>query len=81
MTEQPQPSGQQPPSPSPGTGATAARGVALAITHVTKIGGLAVVLNESLIRTDLRPSVLAISAFMMAGAHGLEGLVGRLLGK
>jgi len=66
-------------SSSPGNGAP--RGIALALTNLTKLAGLVVVLNEALLRTEMRPLVLAVSAFMMAGAQGVETLVDRLLGR
>lgn len=59
-----------------GSGAQApARGATLAVTNLIKLGGLVVALHEALVRTELRPSVLAVSALMMAGAQVSEGLL------
>lgn len=60
---------------------SASRGTALVITNLIKIGGLAVAVNEALIRTNLRPGALGVAAFMMAGATGIESLLDKLLGK
>lgn len=76
---QSKPSRESPPNGSPLNGV---RGSALVITNLIKLGGLAVALNEALVRTaDLRPGVLAIAAFMMAGGQGLETLLDKVLGK
>lgn len=49
-----------------------ARGLALVVTNLTKIGGLVVALNELILRPDFRPGAAAIAAFMMAGAQVSE---------
>lgn len=54
---------------------SAARGVTLILTNLTKLGGLAVAINEAIFRTDVRPGVLAVSAFMMAGAQISEAVL------
>lgn len=58
-----------------------AQAFGILITNLIKAGGLAVAVNESLLRTELRPSVLAIAAFMMAGATGAETLIDKLFGR
>lgn len=68
-------------APPPGHARQAVRGIGLAITNVTKLGGLIVALNESLIRTEVRPVTLAVAAFMMAGAQGLETFLDKLFGR
>lgn len=55
-----------------------ARGFGLLVTNLIKLGGLALAVNESLLRTELRPVSLAAAAFMMAGAQGVETLMDRL---
>lgn len=51
------------------------------ISNLTKLGGLTIALNEALIRGDLRPQAIALAAFMMAGAQGLESLVNAVIGR
>lgn len=53
----------------------------LVITNLIKLGGLVIVIVEVLARQEVRPSVLATSAFMLAGAQGLENLFKGLFGK
>ena len=62
-------------SPSSGPSRAATRGAALVVTNMTKIAGLVIVVNEALLRTDARPTVLALAAFMMAGAQFSEQMV------
>jgi hypothetical protein len=69
-----------PPSQSETDRATV-RGFGLAITNLTKIAGVVVTVNETLIRTELRPIALAVAALMIAGAQGLETVLDKLLGK
>jgi hypothetical protein len=61
------------------------RSLTLLVTNATKISGLAVALNEMLLRSTLRPAAVAASAFMMAGAQLSESAVlaalDRLLGR
>jgi hypothetical protein len=57
----------------------AARGVGLLLTNLTKLAGLVVAVNEALLRTEIRPVSLAVAAFMMSGAQGLETLLGKLI--
>lgn len=52
-----------------------ARGLALATTNLTKLAGLAIAVNEALLRSELRPTALAVAAFMMAGAQVSEGVL------
>jgi hypothetical protein len=63
---------------------TAARGVALLLTNLTKLAGLAVGLNEAIIRADGRAGVLAFAAFMIAGGQlsetALLAVIDRLFG-
>ena len=47
----------------------------LALTNLTKLGGLVIAINEALIRSDVRPTALAVAAFMMAGAQLSENVV------
>jgi hypothetical protein len=57
----------------------AARGVGLLLTNLTKLAGLVVAVNEALLRTEIRPVSLAVAAFMMSGAQGLETLLDKLI--
>lgn len=50
------------------------------VTNLIKLGGLAIAINEVLLRSELRPVALGVAAFMMAGAQGIETLFDRLLG-
>jgi hypothetical protein len=49
------------------------------VANVTKLGGVAMALNESLLRHELRPIVLAVAAVMIAGIQALESLIDRIL--
>lgn len=60
--------------------ARVARGATLAITNLIKLGGLAVAVNESLIRTELRPVAMLVAAVMMAGAQGVETFLEKMFG-
>lgn len=52
------------------------------VTNLTKLAGLVIAGNEALIRTQpTRPIVLAIAAFMMAGAQGLETFLDKFFGR
>jgi hypothetical protein len=44
----------------------------LLITNVTKLAGLAIAINEALVRSELRPAALAVAGLMMIGAQGSE---------
>lgn len=74
---------QEPPPPPPSNGKPAptsngagqVRGATLALTNLTKLAGLVVAFNEAVLRTELRPSVIALAAFMMAGAQVSETLL------
>jgi hypothetical protein len=69
---------QEPQSPSSNGQPAAAiplRRGALALTNLTKLAGLVVAVNEAVLRTELRPSVIALAAFMMAGAQVSETLL------
>jgi hypothetical protein len=72
-------------SPDEKSSAAPARGLTLLVTNATKLTGLVLAINEAVIRTQLRPSVLAIAAFMMAGAQVSEGvllaMIDRFLGR
>lgn len=58
-----------------------ARTIAFAVTTLIKLGGLGLAANEALFVDPPRDSIVfAISAFMMAGATGLDGIVDRFLG-
>lgn len=70
--QSPSTNGQAPP---PSTGVGQARGAALVLTNLTKLAGIVVAFNEAVLRTDLRPSVMALAAFMMAGAQVSETLL------
>jgi hypothetical protein len=63
----------RPPEEKPS--ASPARGATLLVTNATKLTGLVLAINEAVIRTELRPSVLAVAAFMMAGAQVSEGVI------
>ncbi len=60
------------------------RTVALLTTHLIKIGGLLAAMNELFLRPSVRASVVALAAFMMAGAqlseHAVLAAIDRLLG-
>ena len=72
-----------PTPPEPSTGRTS-RAVTLVTTNVIKLSGLGVALNELFLRPSARTSVIALAAFMMAGAQLSEQAVlaalDRLLG-
>jgi hypothetical protein len=57
------------------------RGFGLLVSNLAKLAGVVVTLNETLLRTDLRPIALAVSALMIAGAQGLESVLDKLLGR
>jgi hypothetical protein len=65
---------QRPSSPK-------ARGFGLLVTNLAKLAGVIVTLNETLLRSQLRPIALAVSALMIAGAQGVETVLDRLLGR
>lgn len=56
----------------------------LALTNLTKLAGLVIAINEALVRSEVRPTALAVAAFMMAGAQlsesALLAALDRLLG-
>lgn len=56
-----------------------ARGFGLLVTNVTKLAGVVIALDETLIRTEPRSVALAVAALMIAGAQGLESIVERML--
>ena len=58
----------QPPSSS------SARTASL-VTGVVKLAGLVLAINEALIEEVRDPYVLAVAAFMMAGAQGIDELI------
>lgn len=47
-------------------------GVTLIITNLIKLGGLGVALDQVFFRPSAEPVALALAAFMMAGAQGVE---------
>lgn len=59
--------------------------ITILVTLVTKLGGVVIALNEIILRSNLRPAVLAEAGFMMAGAQfsesailaGLDRIMGR----
>lgn len=53
----------------------ASRAAALLTTNMIKIGGLGAAMNELFIRPSARTSVIALAAFMMAGAQLSEQAV------
>lgn len=57
----------------------------LLLTNVTKLVGLVIAVNEAVVRTELRPSALAVAVFMMAGAQfsesALLAIIDRFLGR
>jgi hypothetical protein len=65
---------QQPNTAPPVGGARAA----YAVTNLIKLAGIAIALNEALIRADGRPVAFAIAAFMLAGAQNLDTLIDRV---
>lgn len=70
----PSPPTQDPPPRSSTPGAQV-RGLTLVITNVTKLVGAAVVINETMIRSELRPSALAVASLMMLGAQVSEDMI------
>lgn len=55
--------------------------VGYAVTTLIKIGGLAIAIREGLFVDPPRDGVaFAIAAFMMAGATGLDNLIGNVFG-
>jgi TolB-like protein len=56
------------------------RGVSVdLITRLIKLVGLAVAINATMIHPHASPPQLALAAFMMAGAQGLDTLIDHLL--
>lgn len=55
------------------------RGFSVLVTNLIKLGGLGMAINEGLLRAELRPLALAVYAFMMAGAQGVETFLDRLM--
>lgn len=49
------------------------------LANLTTISGLAVALNETLARAELRPSVVALAAMMMFGVDALDSILDRML--
>jgi hypothetical protein len=62
-------------SPRPKDPGLPARGLALTITNLTKLGGVIVAFNELILRPDFRPAAAALAAFMMAGAQVSENVL------
>lgn len=56
---------------------TSAR-AAYAITNLIKLAGIAIALNEALVRSEGRAVAFAIAAFMLAGAQNLDTLIDRV---
>lgn len=52
--------------------------ITILVTNITKLVGVALALNEGL-QDQVDARVLAVAAFLAAGAQGLESLVERLL--
>lgn len=50
------------------------------IPDLLRIAGVAVFLNEALLRGEMRPLIVAVSALAMAGGQGLDTLLDRLFG-
>jgi hypothetical protein len=65
----------QRPPPPPSRLPAIGRAFTYAVTNVTKLAGVYVALHESLSHAQIRPVVLAVSAFMMAGAQVSEGVI------
>lgn len=64
-----------------GTPARAIR-LGLVLTNLIKVAGLALAIKEGFFsHGGVDPGVLIISAFMMSGAQGIEGLLDKLLAK
>lgn len=59
-----------PPASSPTPPSPGLRGATLAVTHLIKLSGAVVAVNEAFTARDA--AVLALSAFMMAGAQVSE---------
>lgn len=51
------------------------------VANVVKLAGVAMALNEALVRSELRPLVIALVAVMIAGVQALESIVDRVLAK
>lgn len=63
------------------TSVNPAERVSVIVTNLIKLGGLIVALNEALVRSDLRPGGIALSALMMAGAQSLESFLTSFFGE
>jgi hypothetical protein len=48
---------------------------AQALTSLIKLAGFVMAVNEALVETARDPYVLAVAAFMMAGAQGIDELI------
>lgn len=58
-----------------------ARGFTLLAANLTKLSGAAVALNETLLRSELRPLAVAVAALMISGPRALEAFMERLMGR
>jgi hypothetical protein len=61
------------------TSALAARGSTLIITNITKLVGVALAVNEAVVRDDVRDSVIALCALFVLGAQVAENSALRLI--
>jgi hypothetical protein len=68
------------PEPQPPPEGRLARALALAVTNVTKLAGVAIAFNEALLRANLRPIAMGVAAIMIAGARAVEQVIERLFG-
>jgi hypothetical protein len=55
--------------------------VAGRIPDLLRLAGVVVFLNEALLRGEMRPLLVAVSALAMAGGQGLDTVLDRLFGK
>lgn len=63
------------PNRSSSPSQVAVRGYTLLITNVTKVAGIAIAINEAMIRSEIRSGALAIAALMMLGAQVTENVI------
>jgi hypothetical protein len=55
------------------------RGSTLLITNLTKLGGLAIAIHETLLRANARDSVMALAALLVLGAQVCENVLLRVI--
>lgn len=74
MIEQRGPEDHRPARPAPGL-----RGSTLIITNFTKLVGLGIAINEMVVRTDARQSVVGYCALTLLGTQVAESILLRII--